>query len=705
MNEEEAKERGRDRELPDGFSLDALAEDLGAVVWEADPATERFRFVGGKPQAVFGCTPADRRWEPEFGSGRVHPGDRPRWLARLRTPTEKVATVEYRATADDGSERWLRDVVHFLFDRDGRPRSIFGTTFDISDHHGLETALREAEERYRLLFEGSMAAVFRMTPDGVLLECNDGFADIFGVPTREAALAAGRATWFAAEDLERIGRGLRASGRFSNAEIQIRREDGKPMWVLGSFTAVSGSAMPAFDGALIDITGRKKAEVLIEYQAFHDGLTGLANRKLFRQRLDHALAQAKRKKRGLAVLFFDVDHFKLVNDRLGHEVGDRLIQEIGLRLTRTVRKVDTVARLGGDEFTLLLLDTESPEAAMRVGRKLLEAMQPAFTLGGRTISASASVGISMFPGDGDDEETLVRNADAAMYRAKELGRNNCQLYTRALQVRAMRRMTLEADLKAALAENRLEVHYQPQVRVEDGQIRGFEALLRWPEQDGAMISPAEFIPVAEESTLILEIGEWVLRQACGRAREWHDAGFPGVSVAVNLSPRQVQFGGTLDLVERTLRSSGLPAESLELEVTESVAMQDVEQTRMLFSTLRGLGVRIAIDDFGTGHSSLSYVKHLPVHTLKIDQSFVRDIPGSMADEAIIGAIVHMAAALRVRVLAEGVETIAQRDLLLRKHCGEMQGFFFSKALPPEGALRLLKETSPTTRISPRPDFR
>jgi EAL domain-containing protein (putative c-di-GMP-specific phosphodiesterase class I) len=220
-----------------------------------------------------------------------------------------------------------------------------------------------------------------------------------------------------------------------------------------------------------------------------------------------------------------------------------------------------------------------------------------------------------------------------------------------------------------------------------------------------MISPAEFIPVAEESALILEIGEWVLRQACGRAREWHAAGFPHVSVAVNLSPRQVQFGGTLDLVERTIRSSGIPAELLELEVTESVAMQDVEQTRMLFSTLRGLGVRIAIDDFGTGHSSLSYVKHLPVHTLKIDQSFVRDIPGSKADEAIIGAIIHMADALRLRVLAEGVETIAQRDLLLRKHCGEMQGFFFSKALPPEGALHLLQETIPRARISPRTDFR
>jgi len=706
VRENETGEPGGGREAREIMTAAELAGDLGAVVWEADPSTERFRFVGGRPEAVFGCSATQRRWEPEFGSGRVHPDDRPAWLSFLRTPTDGVTSVEYRATADDGSERWLRDVVRFRFDRQGRPAAVLGTTRDISQRRGLESSLRNAEERYRLLFEGSMAAIFRMTPDGVLLDCNDGFAGIFGFASRDEALAAtGRGACFSAEDLERIEQGLAHAGKLSNAEIQIRRGDGKPMWVLGSFTPASGTAVPAFDGALIDITGRKKAEVLIEYQAYHDGLTGLANRKLFRERLDMALAQARRKKRGLAVLFFDVDHFKLANDRLGHDAGDRLLQEIALRLTRTVRKVDTVARLGGDEFTLLLLDTESAEGAIRVGRKLLDAMAPPFVLGGRTISASASVGISLFPGDGDDEETLVKNADAAMYRAKELGRNNCQLYTRALQVRAMRRITLEADLKAALAENRLEVHYQPQVHVEDGEIRGFEALVRWRGSDGEMISPGEFIPVAEESSLILEIGEWVLKEACRRARQWHDAGFPGVSVAVNLSPRQIQFGGTLELVERTIREAGIPAESLELEVTESVAMQDVEQTRMLFSILRGLGVRIAIDDFGTGHSSLSYVKHLPVHTLKIDQSFVRDIPGSTADEAIIGAIIHMADALRVRVLAEGVETLPQRDLLLRKRCGEMQGYFFSKALPADGAMRLLQETRPNVGVPPIADFR
>jgi len=680
---------------PPPLSVLDLAEDLELAVWEADPATERFRFVSDRIGPLLGCTPAERRWEPEFGAARIHPEDRPAYLALFREPSAGRFAIEYRASADDGRERWLRDVFRFAFDDERRPVSVRGITADVTPRREAEQAARGSEERYRFLFDESLAGIFRMTSEGALIDCNDAFARIFGHPSRDAAMAAREGErYFDDGDREGIVQRLAADGKVSHAELQVRRGDGKPTWVLGTFTRLTAGAPAAFEGVIVDITGRKKAEVLIEYQAFHDGLTGLANRKLFRDRLVQALAVARRKGRRLAVLFFDVDYFKLVNDRFGHESGDQLLQEIGARLLKAVRKIDTVARLGGDEFTLLLLDTESADAAVRVARKLLEAMAPPFSVGGRTFSASASVGISLYPEDGDDEETLVRNADAAMYRAKELGRNNCQLYTRALQVRAMRRLTIETDLKGALARGELELHYQPQVRVADGEVRGFEALLRWRGPDGKMIPPSEFIPVAEDSNLILEIGEWVLGEACLRARQWHDAGFPEVTVAVNVSPRQVQFGGLLELVGRAVAASGIRASTLELEVTESVAMQDVEQTRALFFALRGVGARIAIDDFGTGHSSLSYVKHLPVHTLKIDQSFVRDIPGSSADEAIIGAIVHMAGALRLRVLAEGVETIAQRDLLVRQKCGEMQGFLFSRALPADDALALLREIRP-----------
>jgi len=678
------------------FSALEIAEDLGVVVWEADPSSGRFRFVSGRIREILGCSPSERAWEPEFGSSRVHPEDRPGFLAALRLPGPGISTVEYRATTDDGREAWLRDTFRFRFDADGNPVAVAGTTADVTAIREAERALRESEAKYRHLFEESLAGIFRMTREGTLLDCNDAFARMFGLASRKEALAPHDGDrYFAAANRDAIMETIaRDAGKASNIEMQLRRADGAPMWVIGSFARFLAGAPSAFEGALVDITGRKEAEVLIEYQAYHDGLTGLANRKRFQERLHEALSQARRKKRGLAVLFFDVDHFKLINDKFGHEAGDELLQEIAHRLLRAVRKIDTVARLGGDEFTILLLETESADAAARVGRKLLDAMTPPFEIGGRTISASASIGISLFPEDGDDEEVLVRNADAAMYHAKELGRNNFQLYTRALQVRAMRRLTLEADLRDALAQEKFEVHYQPQVHVENGEIQGFEALLRWKGPDGRTISPAEFIPVAEESHLIMEVGEWVLRQACARAREWHDAGFPDVKVAVNLSARQIQSGGMLEIVQRAIAASGIRAAALELEVTESAAMQDVEQTRSLFFALRGLGVRIAIDDFGTGHSSLSYVKHLPVHTLKIDQSFVRDIPGSSVDEAIIGAIVHMANALGLRVLAEGVETIGQRDLLIRKKCGEMQGFLFSRALPPAEALRMLRETSP-----------
>jgi EAL domain-containing protein (putative c-di-GMP-specific phosphodiesterase class I) len=316
------------------------------------------------------------------------------------------------------------------------------------------------------------------------------------------------------------------------------------------------------------------------------------------------------------------------------------------------------------------------------------------SIGGKDVQTSASVGISLFPGDGDDQETLVRNADAAMNRAKELGRNNCQIYTPSIHARAVERLLLETELKDALRKEEFEVHYQPQIRVESGEILGFEAHVRWRRPDGRLVLPGEFIHVAEESDLIVSIGEWVLRRACREARAWQDAGFHDVSVAVNLSPRQIQVGNMIDVVSSILAETNLPARSLELEVTESAAMQNVEQSRALFYALRSIGVRIANDDFGTGHYSPSYVKHLPVHTIKIDQSFVRDIPGSPVDEAIIGAIVHMARALRLRVLAEGVETLAQRDVLLKKNCSEMQGFLFSRALPPEAALALLRELAP-----------
>ena len=528
-----------------------------------------------------------------------------------------------------------------------------------------------------------------------MASCNEAFARVFGYSSAREALAspaAGR--FFAESERERVLESLERNESLKNFRAAVVRRDGSPAVVLGNFFLRREDDGPLLEGALVELTDSASPARALDHQLYHDSLTGLATRKLFRDRLELALEQARRTKHGLAVLFFDIDHFKLVNDNHGHDVGDRLLQAVATRLVETVRKIDTVARLGGDEFIVLLLETASGEDAIKVGRKVLESLDAPFPIGDRRVPVSASVGISLFPGDGDDPETLVRNADAAMSRAKEAGRNNCQIYTPSIHALAMQRVLLESELKEALRRDEFGVHYQPQIRVETGEISGFEALVRWNHSDGRVIPPGSFISVAEESDLVVAIGDRVLDRACRDARTWIDAGFPEISVAVNLSPRQIQVGGMIDTVARALAESGLPARCLELEVTENAAMQNVEQTRAFFYALRGLGVRIAIDDFGTGHSSLSYVKHLPVQTLKIDQSFVRDIPGSAVDEAIVGAIVHMARALRLRVLAEGVETLAQRDVLLKKNCGEMQGFLFSRPLPAEAALGLLRELSP-----------
>ena len=313
--------------------------------------------------------------------------------------------------------------------------------------------------------------------------------------------------------------------------------------ILGNFSLLQDDEVAVLEGALVEVSESSAAQMAADHQLYHDSLTGLPTRKVFRDRLELAVEQARRSNRGLAVLFFDLDHFKLINDNHGHDVGDRILQAVATRLADTVRKIDTVARLGGDEFTLLLLETATGEDAIKVGRKILEAIAEPFRIANLQIEVSASVGISLFPGDGDDQETLVRNADAAMNRAKEAGRNNCQIYTRSIHALATQRLLLESELREALRRDEFDVHYQPQIRVETGEITGFEALVRWNHPDGRTVLPGSFISVAEESDLIVGIGARVLDRACREARVWHDAGFPDVSVAVNVSPRQIQAGG------------------------------------------------------------------------------------------------------------------------------------------------------------------
>jgi diguanylate cyclase (GGDEF)-like protein/PAS domain S-box-containing protein len=434
-------------------------------------------------------------------------------------------------------------------------------------------------------------------------------------------------------------------------------------------------------GLVRDVTERKAVEQQIEYQAYHDALTGLANRRLFQEHLALALALAQRRMKRVGVLFLDLDHFKVVNDSLGHSVGDALLRQIAQRLRGAVREGDTVARVGGDEFTIVLQELADPHDAAAVAEKVLSTVAAPIQVNGHQLYVTTSIGISVSPEDGDDAESLLRSADAAMYRAKAAGRNTCQLASREISEATRARMMLEAGLHRAIEKHEFSILYQPQVDVETGLIVGAEALLRWEHPELGTLLPEVFIGVAEDRGLILRIGEWVVREACRAAKRIHLAGLPRFRMAVNLSARQFRDARLLTCVKEAIAESGIDPETLELEITESVAMENVELTMSTLADLRRLGVAIAIDDFGTGHSALAYLKRFRIDAVKIDRSFVQDLPDAFADAAIVSSVVQLANGLGLRAVAEGVETREQLAFLAESGCREAQGFLFSRPLP------------------------
>ena len=442
-------------------------------------------------------------------------------------------------------------------------------------------------------------------------------------------------------------------------------------------------------GLVRDITERKTAEQQIEYQAYHDALTGLANRRLFQEHLSLALALAQRRHSFVAVLFLDLDHFKIVNDSLGHSVGDELLKHVSRRLKHAVREGDTVARVGGDEFTIVLQEIARPDDAAAVAKKVIRSVSDPIEINGHKLYVTTSIGVTVYPRDGEDAETLLKNADAAMYRAKGEGRNGYQMATSELSRTTQERMLLENGLHQAMETGEFIVHYQPQIDLESMQLVGMEALLRWKHPERGLIGPVEFIGLAEERGMILLIGDWVLREACREAKRFHDRGLKSLRVSVNISARQFRDESLLWTVESALAEAQLDPRALELEITESVAMEDVEQTMATLAELRRSGVSIAIDDFGTGHSALSYLKRFPIDALKIDKSFIHDLPGGYADSAIVASVIQLANGLGIRVVAEGVETLEQLEFLREHACREVQGFYFSPAVPPSEIAKLI----------------
>jgi diguanylate cyclase (GGDEF)-like protein/PAS domain S-box-containing protein len=452
-----------------------------------------------------------------------------------------------------------------------------------------------------------------------------------------------------------------------------------------------------------DITERKQAEEQIVYLAYHDTLTGLPNRPSFKERLNQALVHAKRYEQLVATLYLDLDRFKHINETFGHDVGDLLLKAVADRIVNCVRKDDfiarpsmdelitTVARIGGDEFTILLAEITHVQDAAKVARRILEALSLPFMLEGHEVFITVSIGIALYPFDGEDVDTLLENADTAMYHAKDQGKNNYQFYTQSMNATAFERFALENSLHTALDRQQFLLYYQPQLDIQTGKIVGMEALIRWQHPDMGLIAPAAFIPLAEETNLIVPIGEWVLLTACAQNKAWQVAGFPPMRVTVNLSGNQFRQKNLAETIDKVLYNTGLDPQYLELELTESIIMQGEETTITMLNKLKAMGIRLSIDDFGTGYSSLSYLKRFPLDTIKVDRSFVRDITTDPDDAAITVAIIALGHSLNLKVIAEGVETEKQLAFLSKQKCDEMQGYLFSPPVPAEVITQMLQE--------------
>jgi diguanylate cyclase (GGDEF)-like protein/PAS domain S-box-containing protein len=490
-------------------------------------------------------------------------------------------------------------------------------------------------------------------------------------------------------DVEDAARACLETGAAVRLEARLVLPDASQRIVHCQAQAVRDGASEALriEGTLQDVTERRRAEEQIRYLAHHDGLTGLGNRLLFQQRCELATAQARRGAAPFGLLLLDLDHFKRINDTLGHSFGDRVLQGVADRLVTSVRDSDCIARgelgtaisrLGGDEFTILLTQLRDAQDLGKAARRILDALSRPFRLGDHEVVVSASIGIAAWPEDGEDVETLSRNADAAMYHAKERGRNNYQFYAESMNAVALRRLILEGKLRRALDQDEFALHYQPKISAREGRLVGLEALLRWRDPEHGLTLPGVFIPIAEETGLIGPLGEWALREACAQAVSWRERGLPAVPVSVNLSIHQFRGGTLARRVLAILEESGMDPRALELEITESVLMNDGGAVASELAALRERGVQVSLDDFGTGYSSFAYLRRLPVDALKIDRSFVADIASDADAAALVAAIVSMGRALRLRVTAEGVETEAQRELLVRMGCDELQGFLFDR---------------------------
>lgn len=549
----------------------------------------------------------------------------------------------------------------------------------------MTRAYRDSEELLSSITENIQEGIYRGKPGDGLIYVNKALANMFGFESPEAMMGQSGITLYAKPgERQRLHGLLDREGYYRNQEVTFVRRDGTRFIAVNSAAATRDERgrIRHFDGVVTDITERKQAEEEVHRLAHYDTLTNLPNRTLLHRRIHQILSQSRRHGRSVAVMFFDLDRFKLINDSLGHSIGDRLLIAVAGRLSEQFRDYDVISRQGGDEFLLVLPETEADQAAHRAEELLRDFAATPFHVEGHELTVTPSIGIAMFPDDAEDADSLIRHADAAMYHAKEQGRATFQFFTEELNARVHQRLTMENHLRGALAREELTLHFQPVVNLDDGQVVGTEALLRWRSPALGNVPPSQFIPVAEQSGLIVDIGYWVIDMACRQLSQWQAQGLQDLSVAVNVSAVQLWRGNLIAATEEALSRWKIEPSSLVVELTESVIMQDVETVRSVLSELKRLGVRLAIDDFGTGYSSLGYLKQFRIDLLKIDRSFVTDIPGDQDDSAIVAAVLSIAHDLRMQVIAEGIENRQQLEYLRARGCRSGQGFLFSPPVPP-----------------------
>jgi diguanylate cyclase (GGDEF)-like protein/PAS domain S-box-containing protein len=652
---------------------------------------QRLAYVAPAAQTITGYSAEQFIADATLLDTIVHPEDRLKYLEHIEryygnARSEESSEIEFRIRRRDGEIRWIGHRCRAVFSRDrylGRRVS----NRDITERKRAEDQLRLAAK----VIEESGEGIIITDAANRIVSVNQAFSQITGylssevIGTEPHVFSSGR---HGNEFYLRMWESINTQD-YWQGEIWNRRKNGDvyPEWL--SISAVHGEdgVLSNYVAIFSDMTERKTAQEKIEFLAHHDHLTGLPNRVLLKDRIEQAIALAARVDQQVALLYLDLDRFKSINDSLGHHCGDALLRAVVQRIKDCVRETDTISRHGGDEFLVVLNGIDSVDGASDAARRILARVAEPFTIDNHVLSTSISIGIAMYPDDGADFDILLKKADTAMYHAKNAGRNDYHFFSETMNTGALEKIALEGRLRSALEKGEFQLYYQPQIDVRKGVLVGIEALIRWNSPDLGLISPAKFIPVAEESGLIIPIGHWVMREACRQLCAWDEMSLPKLTVSVNISALQFRRGDFVDTISAALDEFKLAPERLELELTESILIDDAEGVLAKVRTLKHLGVRLAIDDFGTGFSSLSYLKRFAVDRLKIDQSFVRDIATDANDAAIVLAIIQLGGSFGLTTIAEGVETAEQLEFLSRHGCDEVQGYYYAKPMLPEDFVR------------------